>query len=168
MRAISFKSVKVLICLLCLTVCLLFNGCASSVSSPMNLRKAAENRLERANNLLVSGSYLGAYEAIKYDLRSSDPQIREPAWQLVNDSPQFFAHVLADVDTTVAQVHSPGSASLAKGLLLQLTEAPSFDQIQVQQLQAKLDARVTAGNLDSSLPFVLTDNLRWFSSLENS
>jgi hypothetical protein len=147
-------------------ICGLVCGCASSVSAPKSLRQAAAQRLERANNLLVSGSYLGAYEAIQYDLRSSDPQIREPAWQFVNDSPQFFTHVLADVDTTVTQVHSPGAASLAKGLLLQLTEASSFDQTQVQQLHAKLDARVTAGNLDSSLPFVLTDNLRWFSSLE--
>jgi len=55
---------------------------------------------------------------------------------------------------------------LAKALLLRLTEAPDSEQTQVLQLQAKLDARVSAGNLDSSLPFVLTDNLKRLSSLE--
>jgi hypothetical protein len=164
--AMESRRARVVGWLLWASICGLVCGCASSVSAPRSLRQAAAQRLEHANKYLGSGSYLGAYEAIQYDLRSSDPQIREPAWQLVNNSPQFFTHVLADVDTTVTQVHSPGAASLAKALLLRLTEAPDFEQTRVHQLQAKLDARVTAGNLDSSLPFVLTDNLRWFSSLE--
>ena len=164
--AIESRRARAVGWLLWASICVLVWGCASSVSAPRSLRQAAAQRLEHANKYLVSGSYLGAYEAIQYDLRSSDPQIREPAWQLVNNSPQFFTHVLADVDTTVTQIHSPGSASLAKALLLRLTEAPDFEQTRVHQLQAKLDARVRAGNLDSSLPFVLTDNLKRFSSLE--
>lgn len=164
--AIESRRARVVGWLLCASICVLVCGCASSVSAPMSLRQAAAQRLERANKYLVSGAYVGAYEAIQYDLRSSDPQIREPAWQLVNNSPPFFTRVLADVDTTVTQIHSPGSASLAKALLLRLTEAPDSEQTQVQQLQAKLDARVSAGNLDSSLPFVLTDNLKRLSSLE--
>ena len=49
-----------------------------------------------------------------------------------------------------------------------LAEAPSIDQDQVEQLSARLDARVAARNFDSSIPFLLNDDLRQFPSLDTS
>ena len=49
-----------------------------------------------------------------------------------------------------------------------LAEAPSIDQDQVEQLSARLDARVAARNLDSSIPFLLNDDLKQFPSLDTS
>jgi hypothetical protein len=168
-RAISLKSLKVLICLLCLTGCVLVNGCASSgFVTHESLRKAAENRLEHVNILLARGSYLEAYEAIQYDLFSSDPEMRGLALRLVQNTPGFFRHVLMAVDTAVSQITTLGEASSAKALVRRLAEAPSIDQHQVAQLSARLDARVAARNLDSSIPFLLNDDLKQFPSLDTS
>lgn len=169
MRAISLKSVKGMIYLLCLTGCLLVKGCASSHSvTQVSLRKAAESRLERVNLLLARGAYLEAYEAIQYDLFSSDPEMREPALRLVQDTPDFFDHVLRAVDTSVSQITTLRDASSAKALVRRLAETPSIDQHQVAQLSARLDARVAARNLDSSIPFLLSDDLKQFPSLDTS
>ena len=112
------------------------------------------------------GLYLNAYQAIEYDLRSSDPAIRQSAQAVIDRVPGFWDHLFADIARSITRLSSPSDANILYDRISRLYDVPAIDRQRITQLDASLQQQVVSANLTGQIPFTLTSDIRPFPALK--
>jgi hypothetical protein len=143
-------------------VLLFVSGCTSAA------HKLAESRGAQASIYLQRGLYLDAYEAIEYDLRSSDPAIRQSAQAVIDRVPGFWDHLFANIALSITRLSSPPDANTLYDRISRLYGVPSIDRQRITQIDSSLQQQVVSANLTGQIPFTVTSDISRFPALNTA
>jgi hypothetical protein len=143
-------------------VLLFVSGCTSAA------HKLAASRGAQASSYLQRGLYLDAYQAIEYDLRSSDPVIRQSAQAVIDGVPGFWDHLFANIALSITRLSSPPDANTLYDRISRLYDVPSIERQRITQLDSSLQQQVVSANLTGQIPFTIISDISRFPALNTA